>query len=83
MFSSLAIILGSFTSPMSIKMDPASLLWMFPLLAAIAIVYKATKMRVLFPAKFIKEVVVLFLTLSVFIVLAGAGLHVIVHFITT
>jgi hypothetical protein len=59
------------------------MLWMFPLILSIVIVYKATKMRVIFPKKFVKEVVVLFLTISLFLVLAGIGLNLVVAFITS
>lgn len=61
-----AVLLAAFTSPVHIGTDPASMLWMFPLLAAIAIIYKATKLRVLFWRRFIREVLILFATLSGF-----------------
>jgi hypothetical protein len=82
MLSELAFILADFTKPLDIGTTPASLLWMFPLLASIAVVYKATKLRVLFWGKFLKEVGILFLTISIFMILTGVALNVLVWLIT-
>jgi hypothetical protein len=76
------MILAGFMSPMEIPTSPASMLWMFPLILSIVIIYKATKLRVIFPKKFIKEVIVLFFTISIFLILAGVGLNVLVAFVT-
>ena len=48
----LCLMLASFTAPIEMGTDKLSMLWMFPLLAAIALVYKATKMRVLMTRKY-------------------------------
>ena len=40
------ILLASFTTPMHIGTDPASMLWLLPLLASFVVVYKATKVPV-------------------------------------
>lgn len=61
-------MLASFTSPINIGTTPASMLWMFPLLAAIAIIYKATKLRVLFVKRFLWETLLLFATLCGFMI---------------
>ena len=76
-------ILASFTSPLEIGTDPASILWMFPLLASVAIIYKATRMKVIFPLKFIKDVLVLFITISVLMILAGLTLFLLVAILTS
>lgn len=76
-------MLASFTTPIHIGTDPASMLWMFPLLAAISFVYKATKVRVIFWGKFLKDVGMLFLTLSLCMIAAGIGVWVLVYFLTT
>ena len=76
-------ILASFTSPLEIGTDPASILWMFPLLASVAIIYKATRMKVIFPLKFIKDVLVLFITMSVLMILAGLTLYLLVAILTS
>ena len=46
-------ILATFTAPENIGTNPASMLFMFPLLAAIAMIYKATKMRAILLKRFI------------------------------
>ena len=75
-------ILATFTAPENIGTDPRSLLWMFPLLASVSIIYKATKMRVIFTGKFIKEVVVLFISLSLFMIAVGVALYLLVWLLT-
>ncbi len=82
MSSSLTFLLASFTTPIHIATNPAAMLWMFPLLLAIVIIYKATKLRVIFPKKFIREVIILFFTISLFMVLAGVALNVIIAILT-
>lgn len=76
------LLLASFTSPIEIGTDPMSMLWMFPLLAAVALIYKAVKMRVMFMGKYFREVFILFMSISIFIVLIGIGLHILVYFLT-
>ncbi len=76
------VVLASFTSPIDIGTEPTSMLWMFPLLLSISIVYKATKTRVLFSRKFAKEVAVLFGTISVFMVFLGVALVFLVKLLT-
>ena len=75
-------VIARFTAPENIGTTPLSLLWMFPLLGSVAVIYKATKMRVIFTGKFLREVVVLFLSISVFMVLVAVALHIIVWFFT-
>ena len=65
-----SFILAAFTAPIEIGTTPSSMLWMFPVLAAIALVYKATKMRVLFTKKYLTESLLLFLSVSSFMVMA-------------
>jgi hypothetical protein len=78
----LGYLVATFTAPQNIGTDIKSLLWIFPLLASIAIVYKATKMRVVFLRKFFREVIILFCTLSVVMILIAVALHVIVWLLT-
>ncbi|NLH16634.1 MAG: hypothetical protein GX455_08650 [Phycisphaerae bacterium] len=75
-------LLASFTRPIEIGTTPTSILWMFPLLASISIVYKATKMRVLFWDRFLREVVVLLLTVSLFMIITAVALNIIVWWFT-
>ena len=76
-------MLASFTTPLEIGTDPAAMLWMFPLLASVAIIYKATRLKVIFPFKFIREVVVLFITMSILMILAGLALYLLVAVLTS
>jgi DNA phosphorothioation-dependent restriction protein DptG len=69
MFDS-AMILASFTAPIEIGTTPDSMLWMFPLLAAIALAYKATRMRVIFIKKYLLKSLLLFLSVSGFMIMA-------------
>jgi hypothetical protein len=80
--NSISMILAGFLSPIDIPTTPASMLWMFPLILSIVIVYKATKLRAIFFKKFVKDVVILFFTISIFLVLAGVALNILVAFIT-
>lgn len=77
------VILASLTAPINIGTNPASMLWMFPLLAAITLIYKATKMRVLLWKRFIKESLILFLTVSAFMIAAVIVLNLITWLITS
>ena len=81
--NNIGFILASFMLPMDIPTSPTAMLWMFPLILSITIVYKATKLRVIFPKKLIKEVVILFFTISIFLILAGVGLNLLVAFLTS
>jgi hypothetical protein len=76
-------VLASFSSPIRIPTDPQSMLWMFPLLAVVALVYKATKMRVLFLKKYFFESLLLFLTLSAFMIGAIVVLNILDRLITS
>ncbi len=69
------VMLASFTTPMRIDTDPASMLWLLPLVAAIAIVYKATKVHRVRLRPFVKETAVLFGSILVFIVVAALILY--------
>jgi hypothetical protein len=82
MAESLGQVLAGFLAPIDIGTTPASLLWMFPLLLSIAVVYKGTRLRVLFWKQFALEVLILFLTLSGFMILAGLVLNLLVWLIT-
>jgi hypothetical protein len=70
------ILLASFTAPMRIDTDPASILWLLPLVAAIAVVYKATKVRKIRARPFIRESAVLSGSILVFIAVAAVILYI-------
>ena len=67
-------ILLTFTTPETISTTPAAMLWLIPLTASIAIVYKATKVRRMAFLPFFKETAVLFGTILIFIVIAAVVL---------
>ena len=78
----LGSVIATFTAPEYIAMDAKSTLWIFPLLLSVAVIYKATKMRVIFLHRFFREILILFCTLSVTMTIIAALLHVVVWIIT-
>ena len=66
-------------SPEQIGTTPASVLWILPLIAAIVIIYKATKLQTITAKLFLKETATLFLTIFVFIVVTALVLHAIAY----
>jgi hypothetical protein len=60
-------VMATFTAPQRLATDPQTMLWMLPLVAAIAVIYKATKMPTITPALFLKETAILFGSIVVFI----------------
>lgn len=77
-----ACILASFTAPENIGTTPQSMLWLLPLAAAIAVIYKATKVQTISAEKFTKEAVVLFGSIIVFITATALALHALAWLIT-
>ncbi len=69
-------IIASFTAPEKIGTNPQFILLLLPLAASIAIVYKATKVPTVEAGSFIKEVVVLFGSIVVFIIITALALFV-------
>ena len=70
-----SFIMASFTIPEQIGTTPQSMLWLLPLVAAIAIVYKATKLPEIKAVNFIKEAVVLFGSIVVFMFVTAIVLY--------
>ena len=73
----IGMVVASFSRPIPIDTNPASMLWLLPLVAAIAVVYKATKVSEIEPRAFAKECAVLFGSIMVFIVVAALILYVV------
>jgi hypothetical protein len=67
--------MASFTIPEQISTTPQSMLWLLPLVAAISIVYKATKLPEIKAANFIKESVLLFGSIVVFMFVTALILY--------
>ena len=74
--------IATFTVPEKIGVSMHSMLWLLPLVAAIAIVYKATKIPKIKAVHFIKEVTVLFGSIVVFMLIAAMVLYVLALLIT-
>jgi hypothetical protein len=73
---------AAFTSPEVVPVDPRAILWMLPLAASIAVVYKATKLGKLSAVTFVREVAVLFGSIVAFIVVAGVVLFFVARLVT-
>ena len=82
MLQKVLFIMATFTEPEKFGPTPQSMLWLLPLVAAIAIIYKATKVPKITAANFIKEVTILFGSIIVFIVIAALGLYTVAWLIT-
>ena len=68
-------VIATFTRPETIETNPQSMLWLLPLAAAMAVVYKATKLTKIKAGSFVRESVILFGSIVVFIILAALALH--------
>ncbi len=66
--------IATFTAPEQIGTNPQSMLWLLPMVAAIALVYKATKLPTIKTAAFLKETAILFGSIVVFIIVAASVL---------
>lgn len=69
-----ADIIAQFWVPEDIGTNPRSLLLVLPLLAAIAVVYKATKVPKVTVGNFLKETILLFASILVFMVITALAL---------
>ncbi len=76
-------VMGSFAAPVKIGTTPQSLLLLLPLVAAIAIVYKATKVPRVSVVNFIKESVILFGSIIIFMVITALVLSAVAWFVTS
>ncbi|MBN2181104.1 MAG: hypothetical protein JW715_04260 [Sedimentisphaerales bacterium] len=77
-----AFILASFTVPERIYVNPQSVLWLLPLVASISVVYKATKIPKIKAVSFVKEVVILFGSIVVFMLVTAIVLYVMAWLVT-
>ena len=66
-----ADIMAQFRVPEDIGTNPRSLLLVLPLLAAIAVIYKATKVPKVTVGNFLKETMLLFGSILVFMVITA------------
>ncbi len=75
-------ILANFLSPERIGTNPQSMLWLLPLVLSIAVVYKATKLSTIKASPFIKESVLLFGSIIVFMLVTALVLYALARLIT-
>jgi len=75
-------VMATFIEPEIFGPSPRSMLWLLPLVAAIAVIYKATKLPVIKAGNFIKESAILFASIIAFIVVAALTLHALAWLIT-
>lgn len=75
-------VIAGFTVPMRIGVNPQSVLWLLPLVASISIVYKATKIPKIQAFNFLKEVIILFASIIVFMFVTAVVLYVLAWLIT-
>lgn len=75
MITAASYIMANFTIPEQISTTPQSMLWLLPLVAAIAVVYKATKLPEIKAANFIRESVLLFGSIVVFMFVTAFVLY--------
>lgn len=75
-------ILANFLSPERIGTNPQSILWLLPLVLSIAVVYKATKVPTIKASHFIKESVLLFGSIIVFMLVTALVLYALARLIT-
>jgi len=66
-----AFLLATFTTPENIGVTPKSILWLLPLVAAISIVYKTTKLPKIRFVHLLKESIVLFGSIVVFMAITA------------
>jgi hypothetical protein len=77
-----ALITATFTVPERIGTDPLSVLWLLPLAAAIAVVYKATKVSKIKARAFAKESAVLFGSIVIFMAVTAVVLYAVAWLVT-
>jgi hypothetical protein len=75
------IMLAQFTIPEEIGTNPWSLMLLLPLLASIAVIYKATKVSKVTAGNFLKESALLFGSILVFMVITVLVLTAVAWFV--
>jgi len=66
-----AFVMATFTTPEKISVTPQSMLWLLPLVATISVVYKTTKLPKIRFVNFVKESVVLFGSIVIFMAITA------------
>lgn len=66
-----AFVMATFTTPENIGVTPHSMLWLLPLVAAISVVYKTTKLPKIRFVHFLKESIILFGSIVIFMAITA------------
>ncbi|MCK5270503.1 MAG: hypothetical protein KAJ46_06950 [Sedimentisphaerales bacterium] len=74
MWNSCYILAELFSQPLYVPTNTLSLLWALPICLSIAVVYKAIKMETMRPKIFVREVLLLFVTIIGFLSVVAVGL---------
>jgi len=82
MLSKTVLVLATFTTPEQVGTTPLAMLLLLPLLAAVSVAYKATKVKRLTAAAFLSESALLFAEILVFMALTALVLCVIAWLVT-
>jgi hypothetical protein len=82
MLTMTALLLADFATPEKIGVNPQSMLWLLPLVASIAVVYKATKVHKITAVSFLRETVVLFGSIVIFMIITAFVLCAVAWLIT-
>lgn len=77
-----AFVIATFTTPENVGVNPQSMLWLLPLAGAIAVVYKATKVPKIKTVSFLKESLLLFGSIVVFMLVTALVLFALTWLIT-
>ena len=72
------VVTATFTGPERITTNPQLVLWLLPLAAAIAVIYKTTKLPTITAGLFVKETAILFGSIVVFIVVTALAFYALV-----
>jgi len=75
-------ILAGFMSPIHIGTTPWAFLLALPLIAVISVVYKATKLEKIELVHFVRETILLFGSIVIFMVLTAVGIYIFVKLTT-
>ena len=67
-------IIANLSMPINVPTSPVGMLWALPISLMIAVVYKAVKLETFTPAKYAREVALLFATIVGFLAAAAVGL---------
>ena len=78
----ITLLLADFSVPETIGVSPQSMLWLLPLVASIAVVYKATKVPKITVVNFLKETTILFGSIVIFMIITALVLCASAWFIT-